>query len=119
MTKMTKKDYFNQLLNIEGVKENSALVDFVNHELELLAKKNSADRKPNAKQNENEELKFAILVGMEDGEFYTVTELMKSIPEIAELTNQRVSALVRQLKNENKVTREEINHKAYFKKIED
>ena len=118
MTKMTKKDYFNQLLNIEGVKENSALVDFVNHELELLAKKNSADRKPNAKQVTNVALRVAIYDYMESGKGYTITNLMKEVPELAELTNQRVSALVRQLKNEDLVTREEVNRKAYFTKVD-
>ena len=39
---------------------------------------------------------------------------MKGCAEIAGLSNQRVSALVRQLKDEGKVTREEIKRKAYF-----
>ena len=54
---------------------------------------------------------------MEVGKAYTISELMKSIPALADLTNQRVSALVRQLKDEGKVTREEIKRKAYFTKV--
>jgi DNA-binding transcriptional regulator GbsR (MarR family) len=42
---------------------------------------------------------------------------MKCVPEIADLTNQRVSAMVRQLKDDGLVTREEIKRKAYFTKV--
>ena len=57
--KLTKRDHFNTLLTIEEVKSNPALVDFINNELNLLAKKNSADKKPTATQTLNEELKNA------------------------------------------------------------
>ena len=80
-------------------------------------KKNSAERKPTATQTENVGLKNAIVEGMEVGKAYTISELMKSVPALADLTNQRVSALVRQLKDEGKVTREEIKRKAYFTKV--
>lgn len=82
-------------------------------------KKNSAERKPTATQVENADFKNAILDGMESGKAYTIGDLMKAIPEIAELTNQRVSAIVRQLKDDGLVTREEIKRKAYFTKVED
>lgn len=77
-------------------------------------KKNSADRKPTAAQTENAGLKVAIVEGMEVGAKYTITDLMKSIPELADLSNQRVSAIVRQLKDEGTLVREEIKRKAYF-----
>ena len=81
-------------------------------------KKNSAERKPTATQTENVGLKVAILEGMESGKAYTIGDLMKEIPALADLTNQRVSALVRQLKDEGLVTREEVKRKAYFTKVE-
>jgi DNA-binding transcriptional regulator GbsR (MarR family) len=39
---------------------------------------------------------------------------MKSIPEVGGLSNQRVSALVRQLVADGVLKREEIKRKAYF-----
>lgn len=84
--------------------------------LEQVQKKNSADRKPTATQKENVDLKVAILDGMEVGKQYTISDIMKSVPAVADLTNQRVSALVRQLKDEGLVVREEIKRKAYFSK---
>lgn len=77
-------------------------------------KKNSAERKPTANQTENAGFKVAIVNAMEVGKAYTITDLMKSVPELADLSNQRVSAIVRQLKDEGTVVREEIKRKAYF-----
>lgn len=113
--KLTKKDHFNALLALEEVKENQALVDFISHELELLSKKNTADRKPTANQTENEVIKSAIVAGMTANRLYTVTEIIKEIPACNELANQKVSALFRQLVAENKVDRIEEKKKAYFR----
>ena len=115
--KMTKREMFEQ------IKANYSLtqaeIDFIDHELELLAKKNSGEKKPTATQTANVGIKSAILAGMEVGKKYTITDLMKSIPEIAELSNQRVSALVRQLIDSGEVERTEEKRKAYFSKVAD
>ena len=114
--KMTKRDYFNVLLSFDNVKSNSELKEFIEHELELLAKKNSSEKKPTPTQVANEGLKKAILEGMAENRLYTITELIKEIPECAELTNQRVSAIIRQMVPEQ-VQRIEDKKKAYFKKV--
>lgn len=114
--KITKRDRFNALLSIPAVQADPDMVAFIEHELELLAKKNSADKKPTAQQVANDGIKQAILDGMEDGRLYTITELQKSIPECAELSNQRVSAIVRQMVGVT-VERVEEKRKAYFRKI--
>ena len=114
--KITKRDHFNSLLAIEEVQKNPVLVEFIEHELELLAKKNSADKKPTAQQTANEAIKKSILEAMEENRLYTITELQKSSPECAELSNQRVSSLMRQLKDSGLVVRTEDKRKAYFSK---
>ena len=114
--KITKRDRFNALLSIPAVQADPDMVAFIEHELELLAKKNSADKKPTAQQVANDGIKQAILVGMEDNRLYTITELQKSIPECAELSNQRVSALVRQMVGDT-IERVEDKRKAYFRKV--
>ena len=113
--KMTKRDYFNSLLVIDEVANNPELVNFIEHELELLAKKNSAEKKPTAQQTANDGIKTAILNGMELNTLYTITDLIKNIPALADLTNQRVSALVRQLISDGQVERVEEKRKAYFR----
>ena len=114
--KITKRDRFNALLNMAEVKANPDMVAFIEHVLELLAKKNSADKKPTAQQVANEGIKQAILDGMEDNRLYTITELQKSIPACADLSNQRVSAIVRQMVGVS-INRTEDKRKAYFSKV--
>lgn len=100
---------------IEATKED---FDFIADRSALHSKKN-ASRKPTAKQTENEELKTAILDFLtenSDKKFY-IGELMKKVPALAEipdLQNQRVSALVGQLKKADLVIRTEEKGRAYF-----
>ena len=116
--KMTKRDYFNALLALKEVKGNEELVKFINHELELLAKKNSAEKKPTAVQIANENIKEVILDTLkENGGMMTISEMQKANAELGEMSNQRISALVRQLKEDGKVERIEDKRKAYFKAV--
>ena len=117
-TKLTKKDKFQMLADLPAVQSNPVLVEFIAHEMELLSKKNSAEKKPTAQQVANVGIQTAILNGMEVGKAYTITDLIKSVPECADLTNQRVSALVRQMVDGGSVERFEEKRKAYFRKVE-
>lgn len=112
--KMTKKDYFEQIKAKYNLTADE--VAFIDHEIELLDKKNSADKKPTAQQVANKSTQEAILAYMEVGKKYTITDLIKSVPECADMTNQRVSALVRQMVLDGSVVREEDKRKAYFSK---
>ena len=112
--KMTKRDHFNAILSKYPLTEDEKA--FVEHELELLEKKNSAEKKPTAVQVANESIKDAIYNGMQENRLYTITEIIKEIPECADLTNQRVSALVRQMMP-LQIERVEDKRKAYFRKI--
>lgn len=116
--KMTKRDYFNSLLEISAVKEDERLVKFIEHELELLAKKNaSGTGKMTATQVANEGIKADILECManEPNRLFTISEMQKAFPCCAEMSNQRVSALVRQLVADGKVERLEEKRKAVFR----
>ena len=112
--KMTKMQKFEMLSKLDAVKSNPVLSEFVAHEMELLSKKNSAEKKPTAQQTANASIQTAILENMEVNRLYTITEIIKSVPECADLTNQRVSALIRQLVDAGKVVRTEDKRKAYF-----
>lgn len=114
MNKLTKREKFEMLSKLSEVQSNEVLRDFIAHEMELLEKKNSAPKKPTAAQVANEAIKTAIVDGMEVNRLYSVTEIIKEVPECADLTNQRVSALLRQLKEDGKVVRTEEKRKAYF-----
>ena len=114
--KPTKRDNFNALLAIPAVAENSALVDFINHEIELLDKKNSAERKPTPKQVENAGFKSDIVAYMEQGVQYLSADLAKSVPSIvaAGISGNRVTAMLTQLVNEGTLVRTEDKRKNYY-----
>lgn len=123
-TKLTKKDHFNALLAIEEVSANPVLVAFIEHELELLAKKNAADRKPTATQVANDGIREAILDFMEENTLYTVSEFIKKVPACADLSQSKVSAVIRPMlivtaKGEHNpdgvIERIEEKGKAYFR----
>ena len=116
MKKITKRERFQSLLSLSQVQADPGMVEFIEHELELLAKKNSSEKKPTAQQTANEAIKSAILAGMEDNHLYTITDLQKAIPELVDLSNQKVSALVRQLKDAGLVVKTEDKRKSYFSK---
>lgn len=78
-------------------------------------KKSSANRKPTATQLENEDLKVKITEYLVNtGKRLTVSEMMKEIEGLEELSNQRVTSLVTFLYKEGKIDREVEKRKAYF-----
>ena len=115
---MTNKMTYVKALEIaiKAVEDNKEVAEKLEALKASVAKKNSAERKPTTTQKANEGYKEAILAYMEVGKKYTITELMKGVVELADLSNQRVSALVRQLKEDDLVLREEEKRKAYFSK---
>ena len=115
--KMTKAEKFALLRKIPAVAENEMLVEFIDHEVELLNRKNSSGEKKLTKtQVANEEIKTAIYNGMAENRMYSITEIQKEIPACAELTNQKVTALIRQM-IPVQVQRIEDKRKAYFRKV--
>ena len=114
--KPTKRDRFNELLGIPAVVENEDLVEFINHEIELLDKKNTAERKPTAKQVANEGYKAAILGWMEPNHLYLAAEIVKGCPTIVEngVTAGTVTALLTQLYKAGKIVRTEDKRKNYY-----
>lgn len=105
-TKMTRKELFTALLNLDEVKANAVWVEKLNAEIEAIDKKN-ANRKPTAQQIENETIKEQILeVLTADREGKTVSEIMK-LTEYDFKSNQQCTALLRQLRLDGKVTKTE------------
>ena len=101
------------------VLENCELTTEVKEKLEKMKiqfeKKNSAEKKPTATQIANEGIKNIILETL-DEKSMTITEMQKSNSELAELSNQKISALLKQMTESGSVKREEIKRKAYFSK---
>ena len=65
----------------------------------------------------NTNIKSAIYDGMENDKQYTITDIIKTIDECNDLTNQRVSALVNQMVAEGILEKIVDKRKSYFKKV--
>lgn len=112
-TKKTKRDFYNELLNLEVVKANAEQVAFIKHELELLDKKHKKD-KPTKAQEENIKIKEDIVNYLiENEKAITISELCK-VPSFSNFTNQKLSALMKQLVDNGDVVRTEEKRVAYF-----
>lgn len=118
--KTTKKDYFYALRALvehtENVSDKNALIGFIDNELALLAKKaNSAKSKPSKSQVENESIKEAIITTLNEAEkALTITEFQTAYPEFAEYSNQKMSALFKQLVDAGAVEKTVVKKKSYF-----
>ena len=114
--KMTKKEMFTAMLNKYDFTVEE--VNFITHEIELLEKKSATgERKPTATQVANESLKVAILSYMAEqpNRLFTISELIKEVPELEGLSNQKVSAMMRILESAHKVEKVIEKRKSYFK----
>ena len=108
--KMTIVEKYEAIISkVEGICSKEE-IDFLKERAELHAKKNGS-RKPTKAQEENEVIKENILAFMEKGKPYTITEIQKGV---GLESNQKTSALVRQLKDNGLVVRTEEKGKAYF-----
>ena len=105
--KITKKMVVEMMLADEKIVANEVFKAYLENELELLKKK-SENKKATKNQEANVEIKADILEVMAHMVPSTATEIMNAVKSVdtvkyATLTNQRVSALLRQLIEDNKV----------------
>jgi len=94
--------------------KNAEVVAKLEKMVEQLEKKSGADRKPTAKQQENDKLRAIIMDWMTPEKVVTVSDMMKEIPELDGMSNQKVSALVKPLFDTGKLTKEIIKGRSYF-----
>ena len=118
---MTKKEMFAAIINaVEGkpIETTAAeMVEFLNHEIDLLNRKRSSkSSKPTAKQMENEAIKERIMEILSHSlEGLTATDIMNELEAVSiTASNQKVNALVKQLISAELVDRKEVKGKAYF-----
>lgn len=106
MAKITKREYFAMVAGVvEGANpaNKDELLAFINHEVELLDKK-SAKSGQTKTQKENVGIMEVIAEVLADmGKPVTITELMKDA-RLSTYSNQKLSALVRQMPNVVKTT---------------
>lgn len=114
MEKKTKKDMYVTIAQI--CSEQQDIVDFCNHEIELLEKKNKRSggtRTMTPNQKENEEIKEQVRKVLKE-EAQSINELLVAIDK--DLTNQRMSAIMKQLVDSGEVIKEKIGKLTGYKK---
>ena len=116
--KITKREMFTRMLAITDVQANAEMVAFINHEIELLDRKNSA-KKSTPQQAENEKIKEKILEILTEP--MTATQIMNAVQPFFEttFTNQRISALLRQLGDDGtrQIKKYQIKRVTYFERV--
>ena len=115
-TKMTNKTALTIALTAIGDTNPEATAK-IQKMIEQLDKKNAAPRKLTAQQEKNEGLKdiIAAFLVENEGKGYTVTDLLKTIPELDGDSNQHVSAILRQMFLANTIERYTEKRRTYFK----
>lgn len=93
---------------------DEVLNEFIPHEIELLRKKNSGERKPSKTQEENKAYATAIVEYMTENPnvLYTVTELANTIPELNGLSTSKVTAVVN---GDDRIERVVDKRKSYYR----
>jgi hypothetical protein len=115
--KMTKKEMFTLIATLNA--SNTEIVDFCNHEIELLERKKSqGNAKANEKMDSQVTLVYNALVSV--GKPITASELIAQggLDELANesgvVSTQKVSALLKKLVDSGKVSKFTDKKKTYF-----
>lgn len=110
--KMTQKDFYNEMVAIFKGMDRNDLVEFCEGRIAVLDKK-SANKKATATQEANVGIKAEILEVLTN-EGATVTDIQAKSETLSALSNQKVSALLRQLVESGQVVKTIDKKKAFF-----
>lgn len=103
--KATKKEMFGKLIELAQENERTDLVEFCEREIDLLNKKASASGQSKT-QAENEKIKVVIAEELTRiARAVTISELIKESEILGQYSNQKLSALLKQMVESGTVTK--------------
>ena len=111
--KITKREVIKMMMNEEVVKTNPTYVAYLENELTLLDKK-AQNKKATKTQEQNVGIKATILEVLATIGSGTVTDIQNGNEGLSALSNQKVSALIRQLVESGEVVRTTDKKKSIF-----
>ena len=111
--KITKREVIGMMMNEEVVKANPTYVAYLKNELALLDKK-AQNKKATKTQEQNVGIKATILKVLATIGSGTVTDIQNGNEELSAFSNQKVSALVRQLVESGDVVKTTDKKKSIF-----
>ncbi len=105
--KITKVQMFNMIKAVAGVSENPDMVAFIEHEIELLNKRNSKVKKPTKKQEANIGIMDVIYNVLADSDIsLTIADIRGTNSELEALSSQKVSALLKKMVDSGRISKE-------------
>lgn len=108
MKKFTKKELFNELLNLEGVTNNEALSTFILNEIVLLDKKAAkAKERALGKTSDGDELRSTVYGKLDTETFKTIDEVYDLIGD-KDITSGMVRARLTALAAKGLVEKQEL-----------
>ena len=111
--KITKKEVINAMLADVAINGNATYVAYLENELALIEEK-AANKKSTKTQEENKGIKSVILNTLASIGSGTITDIQNANSDLAKLSNQKVSALVRQLVETGEVVKTTDKKKSIF-----
>jgi len=111
-TKMTKKEMYAYIA--KAMANDTKVVDFCNHEIELLSRK-SASKTETKTQKENVEIMEIIVSTLTKlAKPSRISEIQNANDRLGELSNQKMSALLKKLVDTEKVVKTTDKKVTYF-----
>ena len=111
--KITKREVINAMLADVAINGNATYVAYLENKLALLEKK-ATNKKSTKTKEENKGIKSVILTTLASIGSGTITDIQNANSDLAELSNQKVSALVRQLVATGEVVKTTDKKKSIF-----
>ena len=111
--KMTQKEMFNEIIKFAQAGNRQDIVEFCKGRIAVLEKK-SESRTQTKTQKENAELAKIILNVLKGAKPMTVTEIQSRNEVLGSLSNQKVSAILRNMVKEGTVTKDTSTKKTLF-----
>ena len=112
--KLTKKDLFGQARELAIANGREDLVAFIDHEIELLNKKASASGESKT-QKENLVIMDKLYNELANiGRAVTISEFQANSEYASTLSNQKISALFKKMKEAGKIVKTIEKKKSYF-----
>lgn len=110
---MTKREMFTAIRAI--VADNTEMVAFIDHEIELLNKKASASKKPTKTQIENDGFKAEIVTYLTSADApKNIKELQAEMSSLNGLTNQRITHLLTDLVKLGTINKKYVKKTPYY-----
>lgn len=115
-TKVTVRSQFEAVKAVLLAQGETELAEFIDGRIAQTVKKNSTERKPTAKQIENEGFKADILAWMDADAVYAAGDVLKGVPSVVAsgMSINRVSALLTQLCEAGAIVKTVDKRKNYY-----